>query len=35
LIGFAFSGFSVLYGLLLGLVAVDAFQNFSEGGGLV
>jgi hypothetical protein len=31
MIGFAFSGFSVLYGLLLGLLAVDAYQAFTEG----
>jgi hypothetical protein len=28
LVGFAFSSFSVLYGLLLGLLAVAAYQNF-------
>ena len=31
MIGFTFSGFSVLYGLLLGLLAVDASQAFTEG----
>src|SRR5208282_2503587 len=30
MVGFAFSGFSVLYGLLLGLLAVAAYQNFSS-----
>ena len=30
LVGFAFSSFSVLYGLLLGLLAVAAYQNFSS-----
>jgi len=29
LVGFAFSSFSVLYDLLLGLLAVAAYQNFS------
>ena len=31
MIGFTFSGFSVLYGLLLGLLAVDAYQALNEG----
>lgn len=35
MVGFAFSGFSVLYGLLLGLLAVAAYQNFSSVSDLV
>jgi hypothetical protein len=35
MIGFTFSGFSVLYGLLLGLLAVDAYQAFSVGATVV
>ena len=35
MIGFTFSGFSVLYGLLLGLLAVDAFQAFTVGSAVV
>jgi hypothetical protein len=35
IVGFAFSGFSVLYGLLLGLLAVAAYQNFSSVSDLV
>ena len=29
MVGFALSSFSVLYGLLVGLIAVAAYQNFS------
>jgi len=35
MVGFAFSSFSVLYGLLLGLLAVAAYQNFSSVTDLV
>ena len=35
MVGFAFSSFSVLYGLLLGLLAVAAYQNFSSVSDLV
>jgi hypothetical protein len=35
MVGFAYSGFSVLYGLLLGLLAVAAYQNFSAVSDLV
>jgi hypothetical protein len=35
MVGVALSGFSVLYGLLLGLLAVAAYQNFSNVGDLV
>ena len=35
MIGFALSSFSVLYGLLLGLLAVASYQNFSSVGDLV
>jgi hypothetical protein len=35
MVGFALSGFSVLYGLLLGLLAVAAYQNFSSVTDLV
>lgn len=35
MVGFAFSGFSVLYGLLLGLLAVAAYQNFAAVGDVV
>jgi lipid-A-disaccharide synthase-like uncharacterized protein len=35
MIGFAFSTFSVLYGLLVGLLAVAAYQNFSGVGDVV
>ncbi len=35
LVGFSLSSFSVLYGILLGLVAVGAYQNFSDVSNLV
>jgi hypothetical protein len=35
MVGFALSSFSVLYGILLGLVAVGAYQNFSTISDLV
>jgi Protein of unknown function (DUF4239) len=35
MVGFAFSSFSVLYGLLLGLLAVAAYQNFSSVSDVV
>ena len=35
LVGFSLSSFSVLYGILLGLVAVGAYQNFSDVSSLV
>jgi len=35
MVGFALSSFSVLYGLLLGLLAVAAYQNFSSVTDLV
>jgi hypothetical protein len=35
MVGFANSGFSVLYGLLLGLLAVAAYQNYSSVGDVV
>jgi ABC-type multidrug transport system fused ATPase/permease subunit len=35
MVGFALSSFSVLYGLLVGLVAVAAYQNFSSVDDLV
>lgn len=35
IVGIALSGFSVLYGLLLGLLAVAAYQNFSNVSDLV
>jgi hypothetical protein len=35
MVGFALSSFSVLYGILLGLVAVGAYQNFSNISDLV
>jgi hypothetical protein len=35
LVGFAFHSFSVLYGLLLGLLAVAAYQNFSSVNDIV
>ena len=35
MVGFAASGFSVLYGLLLGLLAVAAYQNFTASSDLV
>ena len=34
MVGFAMSSFSMLYGLLLGLLAVDAYQGFSDTSGL-
>ena len=35
MVGFAFSGFSVLYGILVGLLAVAAYQNFSAVDDIV
>lgn len=35
MVGLALASFSVLYGILLGLVAVGAYQNFSDVSGLV
>lgn len=35
MVGFAFSSFSLLYGLLLGLLAVAAYQNFSSVSDVV
>src|SRR5271169_6689087 len=35
MVGFTLSSFSVLYGLLLGLLAVAAYQNFSSVGDIV
>jgi hypothetical protein len=35
MVGFALSSFSVLYGLLLGLLAVAAYQNFSSLSDIV
>jgi hypothetical protein len=35
MVGFALSSFSVLYGLLVGLLAVAAYQNFSGVGDIV
>lgn len=35
MVGFAFSSFSVLYGLLVGLLAVASYQNFSTVGDIV
>ena len=35
MVGFAFSGVSVLYGLLLGLLAVAAYQNYSSVSDVV
>ena len=35
MVGFAFSSFSVLYGLLLGLLAVAAYQNYSSVSDVV
>ena len=35
MVGFALSSFSVLYGLLVGLLAVAAYQNFSAANGIV
>ena len=35
MVGFVFSSFSVVYGLLLGLLAVAAYQNFSNVGDIV
>ena len=35
MVGFALSSFSVLYGLLVGLLAVAAYQNFSNVSDLV
>jgi hypothetical protein len=35
MVGFALSSFSVLYGLLVGLLAVAAYQNFSSVSDLV
>jgi hypothetical protein len=35
MVGFALSSFSVLYGILLGLVAVGAYQNFANISDLV
>jgi hypothetical protein len=35
MVGFALSSFSVLYGLLVGLLAVAAYQDFSSVGDLV
>jgi hypothetical protein len=34
MVGFAMASFSMLYGLLLGLLAVAAFQGFSDASGL-
>jgi nitrate reductase gamma subunit len=35
MVGFALSSFSVLYGLLVGLLAVAAYQNFSSVSDIV
>lgn len=35
MVGFAFSSFSVLYGILVGLLAVSAYQNFSNAIDIV
>jgi hypothetical protein len=35
MVGFAFSGFSMLYGILVGLLAVAAYQNFSAVDDIV
>jgi hypothetical protein len=35
MVGFALSSFSVLYGLLVGLLAVAAYQNFSSVADIV
>jgi hypothetical protein len=35
MVGFAFSGFSTLYGILVGLLAVAAYQNFSAVDDIV